>query len=286
MDQKQFEIMLHDVELKIKRLKALYEQWFQGIERMEPLIPRKDLERMLQVMKKEKPRNTAARFRLQQLQARYNTYQTYWQRIGRRIEEGTYERDLRRVRRNRKPVEEKKEVKAFEIDLDEFDTSGDQMAAVLAGLEQESVAPPAPASERPKRASGFSAFSPAGRNKPAAESSAPSPQPVTATFGRPKRATSTPAANPPAPRTPARPASGARPKPPPSPQDGMKHLYDSYVAARQRNNERTDNMSYDKLESSIQKMKSKLRQKHGAAKKIDFEVVVQNGRVGLKPKIG
>lgn len=64
----------------------------------------------------------------------------------------------------------------------------------------------------------------------------------------------------------------------------MKRIYDQYLAAKQRNNERVDNVNYDKLANSVAQMTSKLREKHGN-KKIDFEVVVQNGRVGLKPKI-
>ncbi len=41
-------------------------------------------------------------------------------------------------------------------------------------------------------------------------------------------------------------------------------------------------MKYEKLAASIEKMVPKLQQKH-QGKKIDFEVVVRDGRVGLKP---
>ncbi|MBW2403377.1 MAG: hypothetical protein JRF42_06110 [Deltaproteobacteria bacterium] len=90
MTPKEFEIALSDAEVQLSRIKHLYEQWFQGIERIEPQIPRKQFIRMLNVLRKEKPRNTALRFRFQTLVQRYTTLQTYWRRIGRQIEEGTY----------------------------------------------------------------------------------------------------------------------------------------------------------------------------------------------------
>ena len=64
----------------------------------------------------------------------------------------------------------------------------------------------------------------------------------------------------------------------------IKQIYNQYVSARRNNNERTDNLNYEKVAKSIRKMVPKLREKHGN-RKIDFEVVLQNGRVGLKPKI-
>lgn len=64
----------------------------------------------------------------------------------------------------------------------------------------------------------------------------------------------------------------------------MKRLYDDYVAARRRNNQPVDNLKYDKLAARVKQMETKLRQKH-ANRKIGFEVVVKDGRVGLKPKI-
>ena len=82
-------------------LKSLYEQYFQGIEKLEPAIPRKELERVLEVLRKNQPRNTALRFRTQMLIAKYGTYVTYWQRIARQIEEGTYRRDVARAKQRR-----------------------------------------------------------------------------------------------------------------------------------------------------------------------------------------
>ena len=287
-DLKEFEILLHDAEVKLKRLKALYEQWFQGIERIEPLIARKDLDRMFVFLRKEKPRNTAARFRLQQLQSRYNTYQTYWGRIARKIEEGTYERDLRRARRRRGLTNERSRApaEAIELDIDEeIDLSEleDEFAGLLDPLDSPSFSQPAPA--RSRRA--FSAFSPfaggasAKASKPKPDTAAPS-QPKSATFSRPKASDSPPR------RAPANAQSkpnGVRSAKGPPDAEGIESLYSRYVEARRNNNERVDNLKFEAVAASVKEMKSRLKKKHGD-KAIDFEVVVRDGRVGLKPKIG
>jgi len=100
MDNKQYEMVLEDAEVRLDRLKSLYEQWFQGIERLEPLIPRKNLDRQVALLRRDKPRNTGLRFRFQVLIQRYTAYITYWQRTARQIEEGTYRRDILRVAAN------------------------------------------------------------------------------------------------------------------------------------------------------------------------------------------
>jgi hypothetical protein len=65
----------------------------------------------------------------------------------------------------------------------------------------------------------------------------------------------------------------------------MQRLYSTYVDARRRNNERVDNVKLETLARSVEQLMPKLREKHGN-RRIDFEVVVQNGKVGLKPKVG
>lgn len=326
MDLKEFDLLLHDAEVKMKRLKALYEQWFQGIERIEPSVARKDLERLFAILAKDKPRNTAARFRLQQLSARYAIYLTYWGRIARQIEEGTYERDVRRAKNGRAVMSAKPKAKAYEldleedIDLDELDTT-DEIASVLSQLEA-----PAPAPVPPKKPvlSAFSPFAMGSKALAARPPAAPPPAPLE--LAKPPAPPSAP--QPPKPPTPTRaPSTGTHPalarlgpaapldlelddapkkvptppkqpvtatfgKPKPGPQPApsaedpsLRRLYDSYVSARRRNNESADGVAYDKLAASVRQMQSKLRERHGD-KKIDFEVVVQNGKVGIKPKIG
>jgi hypothetical protein len=68
-----------------------------GIEKLEPLVPRKDVDRRIHILRKEQIRNTAQRFRFQMIIQRYNTYQTHWQRICREMENGTYKRHVIRA---------------------------------------------------------------------------------------------------------------------------------------------------------------------------------------------
>ncbi|HEY4157909.1 MAG TPA: MXAN_5187 C-terminal domain-containing protein [Polyangiaceae bacterium] len=99
MENAELEVALEELENRLERLRALYEQYFMGIERIEPAIPRKDIDRRIYVLRREKIRNTARRFKLQTIISRYNTFQQYWQRICREIEQGTYKRHLIKAER-------------------------------------------------------------------------------------------------------------------------------------------------------------------------------------------
>src|SRR6185295_3768169 len=97
MEASAIERELEDLETRIERLRALYEQYFMGIEKLEPQIPRKEVDRRIHLLRKEQIRNTALRFKFQMLIQRYNTLQQYWARITREIENGTYRRDVMRA---------------------------------------------------------------------------------------------------------------------------------------------------------------------------------------------
>ncbi|MEI9937181.1 MAG: MXAN_5187 C-terminal domain-containing protein [Pseudomonadota bacterium] len=99
MENVELDVALEELENRLERLRALYEQYFMGIERIEPAIPRKDIDRRIYVLRREKIRNTAKRFKLQTIISRYNTFQQYWQRICREIEQGTYKRHVIRAER-------------------------------------------------------------------------------------------------------------------------------------------------------------------------------------------
>ena len=101
MEATEFEEQLSELETRVDRLRALYENWFRGYEKTEPRVARKDVERRVYGMRKELPRNTALRFRYHQLYQRYTTLSTYWARTARQIEEGTYRLQLQRFRRKK-----------------------------------------------------------------------------------------------------------------------------------------------------------------------------------------
>src|SRR5690606_8275739 len=83
----------------MERVRALYEQYFMGIERLEPTIPRKDLDRRLEVLRKTPFQNTAKRFKFQTLIQRYTALQQYWYRTCRDIENGTYRKHVKKAQR-------------------------------------------------------------------------------------------------------------------------------------------------------------------------------------------
>ncbi|MGB5311947.1 MAG: MXAN_5187 C-terminal domain-containing protein, partial [Polyangiales bacterium] len=64
----------------------------------------------------------------------------------------------------------------------------------------------------------------------------------------------------------------------------MRQIYESYVEAKRRNNERTDKVDYETVAKSLKKMVPKLDRKH-KGKRIDFTVVVKDGKVGIKPVV-
>jgi hypothetical protein len=97
VDAEEIGRLIGELEIRVERLRSLYEQYFMGIERIEPLTVRKDIDRRLWALRREQIRNTGLRFKLETTIQRYNTYQQYWQRIVREIEAGTYQRDLGRA---------------------------------------------------------------------------------------------------------------------------------------------------------------------------------------------
>jgi hypothetical protein len=354
MDQKQFEAMLSDAETRLRRLKMLYEQWFLGFERIEPAVLRKELEDLLGRLRKEPSNNTALRFRLQQLVQRHTTFAAHWRRIGRQIEEGTYQRDVLRAKRRkagtgqpRDPVEPEPEF-SYDVDLEQdldaaFNDATravEQVPAPAVQVPQAVASEPQPTAA-PKRVpvsapldSAAAAVLPAATAAIVPKGSAPPP----AAAAGPRRSLS-PFSMPPAKANPAAPpvnppaaASGgaassavkapavvaaaatafakpgavpsaagvpraASPKstavtPPAAASGGnnlgafstedVERVYAQYLAARKQNAERTDNVKRDTIEKTIRTLLPQLEKKH-AGKKIDFEVVVKDGKVALKP---
>ena len=49
MELVELENLVGELELRIERLRSLYDQYFMGIEKLEPGVPRKDVERRIQI---------------------------------------------------------------------------------------------------------------------------------------------------------------------------------------------------------------------------------------------
>lgn len=92
MEREQIDLNISELETRLDRLRALYEHYFMGIERIEPSVARKDVERRVADLRKARFHSTAQRFKFQTIVQRYNTMQQHWSRICREIELGTFRR--------------------------------------------------------------------------------------------------------------------------------------------------------------------------------------------------
>lgn len=136
LNQGEIEAMLNEIEAKMQRLRAIYEQYFLGIERTPPSTLQKDVFRLIQRGENVFIRNTAQKFRLRALVQRFSSYKAYWSRVERQIEEGTYVRDIQRARRNQDRRESRTtrgggddDLPILELDL-EFDGVDDLQAEI------------------------------------------------------------------------------------------------------------------------------------------------------------
>ncbi|HEY5950780.1 MAG TPA: MXAN_5187 C-terminal domain-containing protein [Kofleriaceae bacterium] len=95
----QIEELLDAVDTTLDRLKTLYEQYFLGIQKQAPAFIHSDVERKLRDLTQINIRNTGLRYRLATLQQKFGSYNSYWRRTLRQIENGTYVRNLAKIGR-------------------------------------------------------------------------------------------------------------------------------------------------------------------------------------------
>lgn len=133
MTPKELEIAIRELEERVDRLRALYEQYFMGFERLEPTIARKDVERRFVLLRKDQIRNTALRFKFNVITQKYSTYTMYWTRICRQIEEGTYKRHVKRAQARFGNASARGVDIDIDVDLGELDDmSEDDLEGMLA----------------------------------------------------------------------------------------------------------------------------------------------------------
>jgi len=202
---------LDALDKALERLRLGYEKYFRGIERRPPVHERMALERDVREFFRSPPRTAVARFRFSNFRQRMTTFETYWNRVMRQIEEGTYERDVRRARsRLAAPATERSKPKdsAIELDLDlELDFDMDELFKEAS----ESVASLFVKNAEPAKA----APPPPPPAPPAAPAAIPAPQRVMVT--KPPAPPVVPAAPAIAQRGSAKPAAARAVPPPPPP---------------------------------------------------------------------
>jgi hypothetical protein len=93
------EELLDAVDQTMERLKTLYEQYFMGIQKQAPGFLHTDVERKLRDLVQMNIRKTSLRFRLATMQQKFGSYNAYWRRTLRQIENGTYAKNLAKIGR-------------------------------------------------------------------------------------------------------------------------------------------------------------------------------------------
>lgn len=91
--------LLDDLEEEIELLKVAYERYFNGVDRVPPAREHDRVKLHMRNIQRMRGGSTAIRFRTQSLRARLVTYEHYWNRILRQIENGTFKRILAESKR-------------------------------------------------------------------------------------------------------------------------------------------------------------------------------------------
>jgi hypothetical protein len=282
--------VLKELENKIERLKVLYEQYFMGIEKMEPQVARKEVTRAMLTLQQQYIRNTALRFKFNTMLQKWQIYITYWNRVLREIENGTYVRHLQKAKR--KAEKEGRELPAemrldkirppsgsFNLDEETQDPPPSKFLDIDTGSQGK---PSPPAKHDFDLEEVFGALAPSESKKPAA--AAPP-------AARPAAPPSAPvAAKPPMPPAMAPPKRPGAPPPPPSAamlpkipgmnEQELRTLHQRYVDA-QKASGAAASVKYETLVNSLAKQVPGVLAKPGV-KGVRFDVTVENGKPILK----
>jgi hypothetical protein len=320
LDTREFDLYLAELENRLERLRVLYEQYFMGMERIEPQVARKDVDRRFWTLRKTRVNNTARKFRLQTLLQRYNTLQQYWQRTCRQIENGTYTRHVARARRrfgddalprttsvpaqSESPSATENAVQQTEVDLGallmaEMDTDEVMRSAVEAAFDaiaaESSFPPPLPA-KRPKPSrvpTGAPARPPPGKaatpKRDTTSDAGANTSEANTRAGSLQRADARRLAAS-APTSP----SGTRSPPAKAPaaqragksdrqlsEAQINGLYDELIAKRS-SLKQVGSVNRASLARSLRATEAKLRQAH-AGRNVEFRVDIANGKATIKP---
>src|SRR5262249_3871778 len=279
------EEVLSDLEHKVERLKILYEQYFMGIEKIEPQTARKEISRKILEITQLQIRNTALRYRFHALNQKFGAYTTYWNRTMREIENGTYFRSVARASRvaAERGLDVPEEVlRALPKRLrGRILKDRERIVAAQARVAEkrpaQSEARPAPAEAPPKDA-------PQGGTRSALPNGGRSAaEPVDSDFDQTFDQRFEAMASMSKPRPPR--ILTPKPAPPQVLPPGMdetkvRDLHRRYVEARRAQGD-TSEVKYEQILATVQKQGPKILEQHGA-RSVEFAVVIKDGKVILK----
>jgi hypothetical protein len=249
-------VVLNDLGLRIDRLKTLYEQYFMGIERMEPMVARKEVTRTMLTLQQGYIRNTGLRFKFNMMLQKWSSYTTYWNRTLREIENGTYVRHLQKAARaaaeKGRALPAEMQTKATEA-TPGFEAPGpSKLVPPPARTATKTPVPPPPVPQ--------SAKTPIPQALPI-PGSRPGPPPLPST------------------RTPIAGTPVATPVPGMS-ESELRALHKKYVDARSAAGDSAP-VRYESLVASLAKQVPKVLEQPGV-RGVKFDVSVQGGKAVLK----
>jgi len=96
-DRKRINRELEQIEHDMKTLEIAYEQYFSGIEKREPMKDRETLTKRIRQFANRRIMQTDLRFKYQNLATRFHSYNGYWERILKLMDEGKYHRNASQV---------------------------------------------------------------------------------------------------------------------------------------------------------------------------------------------
>lgn len=286
------EARLGEMEMKIDRLRSMYEAYFMGQERMPPVSPRREMNRMMLEMQQVPIANASLRFRFQALSQKWVLHVTYWNRTLREIEAGTYRRDVARAQRHLAE-------RGGTLTEEEALAIGIPKGRVKAFVARQQRDAAKKASEGGGNGDGPAS---AGLASPAT-SPTPSAPPGTppASSAAPPPAQASNAASLPA--SPSSPAAPARPGPPPIPAHARRSpapdaalgavtlpgvsepdfddAYAKYLAAHRALGTTAEAASKDKIRTRLGKQLPQILAEQ-RCEKIRLEVKVEEGKVRLR----
>jgi hypothetical protein len=297
------------LEAELAELRAKYEQFFLGVDRMPPSKMHDALKRRVLGLKGLFLRQTAVKFRVQALAAKLTTFERLWDRTLKEIEAGTYRRDLFKAKlhqqKRKQPAGEKAEASDDfhvdeDLDLSDLDDNDDDLEAVIAqATEAVSQKAPTPAGppvvQRPVVTPAppikqVLAGAPLPNIKPVLPNASPPVKPVVTPALPPLPAIAPPRPNA-APATQPRaaaaaPAAGTASGANAGAAGGLseqkiKAIFEAYVMAKKRCGEDTRALTLDSVSSSLKKQVPELMKQHNA-KSVEFKVVIKDGKAVLR----
>lgn len=260
------EARIGELEMKVDRLRSMYESYFMGMERMPPNTLRRDMNRMMLELQQVPIGNASLRFRYQALSQKWVLHTTYWNRTMREIEAGTYRRDMARAQRHlaqRGGVLSEEEAIAIGIPKNRvraFIARQQKDAAKRNTSDLKAVTDSHPAASE----------SPAGANPAASHGLAPqqpkvAPPPIPVQARRPQTAE----------------VGAAKLDLPGLPERDFESAYQSYLSAHRQLGREAEAATKEKIRSRLGKQLPRILAEQ-RCERVRLEVAVEDGKVKLR----